>query len=196
MKKASLTLVVLMLALAGIAATTTTATPNPTKAPAVSKTATCDGKTVAFHRHRARVLISTAYSFDRLLDPSPAKDAERRSWQGHKLCIGIPNVRQQIGSHRDSESQRYDRRLRAERFRAKYTPYRCGNSWWAIPCSIIACESGFSWGAANPSGAVGPYQLLGWGAPYPVTSRADKRAHHRIAASVWRGGAGRSNWVC
>ncbi|MDX6534007.1 MAG: hypothetical protein QOF68_1751 [Gaiellales bacterium] len=80
---------------------------------------------------------------------------------------------------------------------ARVTPFDCGSRGrWAIPCSIIACESGFSWTAYNPSGARGPYQFLGWAVPWPVRTAADKLAHHRMAARLWNGGAGRSNWVC
>lgn len=74
------------------------------------------------------------------------------------------------------------------------TPYRCQRGWygtWAIPCYVIACESGFSWSAYNPSGASGPYQLLGWGAPMPANTWARKLEHHRIASSL-----ALSNWVC
>jgi hypothetical protein len=74
------------------------------------------------------------------------------------------------------------------------TPYRCQRGsygTWAIPCYIIACESHFSWSAANPSGAVGPYQELGWGAPFPVRNFRDKLRHHEIAHSL-----SLSNWVC
>jgi hypothetical protein len=79
----------------------------------------------------------------------------------------------------------------------RLTPYGGpGKTRWAIPYSIVACESGGSWTAANPSGAVGPYQLLGWGAPYPATTWPLKMANHRIASQVYAGGAGRSNWVC
>lgn len=77
-------------------------------------------------------------------------------------------------------------------------PYPGGGTYWAIPYYIVYCESGTSglWMAANPSGAVGPYQLLGWGAPYPADTWAEKMENHRIAAEVWAGGAGASNWVC
>jgi hypothetical protein len=49
---------------------------------------------------------------------------------------------------------------------------------WAIPWAVVKCESGTSglWRAANPSGAVGPYQLLGW---------AKRLVHHRIAARLY-----------
>lgn len=76
-------------------------------------------------------------------------------------------------------------------------PYDCGSHGrWAIPCNIIACESGFSWSAYNPSGASGPYQLLGHGAPMPADTPEKRMQHHRIAAALWAGGAGRSQWVC
>lgn len=87
---------------------------------------------------------------------------------------------------------------REQRQIASVTPYPGPNGTrWAIPWSIVYCESKGSWSAYNPSGAAGPYQLMPeWGRPFPVTSEADKLAHHRIAARVWNGGAGRSNWVC
>jgi hypothetical protein len=73
------------------------------------------------------------------------------------------------------------------------TPY----GQWAIPEYIVACESGGDWGAYNPSGAAGPYQLMPvHGRPWPITSEADRIAHHRIAGNLWNGGAGASHWVC
>jgi hypothetical protein len=80
---------------------------------------------------------------------------------------------------------------------ARVTPYPGPvGTRWAIPYAIVACESGGSWSAANPSGAIGPYQLLGWGAPWPANTAAARLRHHQLAAMVWAGGAGRSNWVC
>ena len=78
-------------------------------------------------------------------------------------------------------------------------PFRCQRGmfgYWSIPCAIIACESHFDWLARNASGAVGPYELLGWGARYPARSFADELQNHRIAARVYDAGNGRSNWVC
>lgn len=67
--------------------------------------------------------------------------------------------------------------------------------WLAVPKYITDCESGGDWYAVNPSGAAYLYQLLDKGAPYPSTPQA-KVANHRIAAEVWNGGAGASNWAC
>lgn len=73
---------------------------------------------------------------------------------------------------------------------------------WAIPWYIINCERDKSlgmagiWRSHNPSGAIGPYQLLGHGAPWPANTPAARRAHHRIASRLWAGGAGAHHWVC
>lgn len=139
-----------------------------------------------FHRHRARVILRKDYQ------DGPER-AKIEDYQHHKLCIRSPQVRKELAELRD----RLKRKLERQQEIAALTPYEGPNgTHWAIPWSIVSCESGGSWSAYNPSGAVGPYQLLGWGAPFPVTSEADKLAHHRIAAMVWDGGAGRSNWVC
>jgi hypothetical protein len=71
------------------------------------------------------------------------------------------------------------------------TPY----GKWAIPPYIVYCESGGSWSAYNPSGASGPYQLLGWGAPMPANTAWARARHHEIAARVLRI-QGLSAWVC
>ncbi len=109
-------------------------------------------------------------------------------------CAPSPSHRQAMRKTWGADKLRYGR-YRALRLVA---PYPGGGTWWAIPYYIVYCESGTSglWAAANPSGAVGPYQLLGWGAPYPAYTWREKMANHRIAASVWAGGAGASNWAC
>lgn len=88
-------------------------------------------------------------------------------------------------------------KLRFGRYRAfrKIAPYPGGGTYWAIPWCLVYAESRGDWMAANPSGAVGPYELLGWGAPYPARTWKQKMENHRIAAKVWAGGAGASNWV-
>lgn len=77
------------------------------------------------------------------------------------------------------------------------TIYQLGSQCIAIPAYIVSCESGGSWSAYNPSGAAGIYQIMPFhGRPWPVDSVEDKRVHHRIAARLYAGGAGASNWVC
>lgn len=94
-------------------------------------------------------------------------------------------------------AKRLTRRLRARYQERKVvdslTPYNCGSHGrFAIPCYIVACESGYSWRAYNPSGATGPYQLLGKG----VSLSDPPIVHHRVAAALWAGGRGASHWVC
>jgi peptidoglycan hydrolase CwlO-like protein len=71
---------------------------------------------------------------------------------------------------------------------------------WAIPQSIVMCESGGNFGAVNPSsGAGGAYQILpstwksygGEGQPH----EASPAEQHRIAEQIWADSGG-SAWVC
>lgn len=71
---------------------------------------------------------------------------------------------------------------------------------WAIPGSIVSCESGGNWDAVNPSsGAGGAYQILpstwelygGEGLPEDA-SPAEQSA---IAAQIWAD-SGQAAWVC
>ena len=80
----------------------------------------------------------------------------------------------------------------------RLVPYGpCFGGRWSVPCYVIGCESHGHWGAYNPSGAAGPYQLMGMhGRPFPVRSWRDRMAHHRIASNLWDGGNGASAWVC
>ena len=70
---------------------------------------------------------------------------------------------------------------------------------WAIPASIVMCESGGDYNAINHSGsgARGAYQLM------PSTYYANggdgswsPADQDRVAARVWNGGAGRGQWAC
>lgn len=103
--------------------------------------------------------------------PRPHRRAMKRTWARDRVSYG-----------------------RYREFR-QVAPYPGGGTWWAIPYYIVACESGGSWSAYNPSGAAGPYQLLGWGAPYPADTWREKMANHRIAAGLWDD-YGNSPWVC
>lgn len=76
-------------------------------------------------------------------------------------------------------------------------------SWvgdWAIPSSIVMCESGGSFDAVNPSsGAGGAYQILpstwesygGEGSPQD----GSPQEQHDVAAQIWADSGG-SAWVC
>lgn len=70
------------------------------------------------------------------------------------------------------------------------TPFRGPNGTrWAIPYSVVACEGGWNgWSTMNRqgSGAAGPYQLLGWGAPMPANTPTRRARHHEIARRLYR----------
>lgn len=81
-------------------------------------------------------------------------------------------------------AQSVQRRLRLELL--AITPFiGPGGTRWAIPWKVVWCESSGRWRAANASGAVGPYQLLGHGAIYPASTRAAKMQNHRIARRLY-----------
>jgi predicted nucleic acid-binding Zn-ribbon protein len=73
---------------------------------------------------------------------------------------------------------------------------------FAIPQSIVMCESGGNYGAVNPtSGAGGAYQMLpstyqGLGGKYAAPQLAPKWEQDRLAAKLWAGGQGAGNWEC
>lgn len=112
---------------------------------------------------------------------------ERNPQRGHRAC----SVRRKAGA------QNTVRHFKEYRTYRQIATMKCtgGSEGWFVPnpgsCSTIACESGFSWSAYNPSGAVGPYQLLGWGAPFPVHGFRDRLEHHILASRL-----SRSAWVC
>jgi septal ring factor EnvC (AmiA/AmiB activator) len=76
-----------------------------------------------------------------------------------------------------------------------------GGGGWAIPYPIVLCESGGQNLPPNSAGASGYYQILPttWqqsGGTGPAAYLAPKSEQDAVAARLWNGGAGASNWVC
>jgi septal ring factor EnvC (AmiA/AmiB activator) len=76
-----------------------------------------------------------------------------------------------------------------------------GGSGWAIPYAIVLCESGGQNLPPNSAGASGYYQIIPstwtlFGGTGPAAYLASKAEQDAVAARIWRGGAGASNWVC
>ena len=94
--------------------------------------------------------------------------SEKRALYLHKFCVLVPDLRRKIEHYRDRVAEKYRRGLVDESSWCSPTPIASGGGCWEIPVGCVMSESGGSWGAANASGAVGPYQLLGHGAPFPV----------------------------
>jgi hypothetical protein len=72
---------------------------------------------------------------------------------------------------------------------------------WAIPAAIVMCESGGQDLPPNSAGASGFYQFMpatwkGLGGDTPAAYLAPKAEQDRLAAKLWDGGRGASNWVC
>jgi hypothetical protein len=72
---------------------------------------------------------------------------------------------------------------------------------WAIPTPIVMCESGGQNLPPNAAGASGYYQIIpatwkGAGGNGPAAYLASKAEQDRVAAALWNGGSGASNWVC
>ena len=72
---------------------------------------------------------------------------------------------------------------------------------WAIPYAIVLCESGGQNLSPNSAGASGYYQIMPatwrlFGGGGPAAYLAGKAEQDAIAAKIWNGGAGASNWVC
>jgi septal ring factor EnvC (AmiA/AmiB activator) len=72
---------------------------------------------------------------------------------------------------------------------------------WAIPYKIVLCESGGQNLPPNSAGASGYYQILpstwrGAGGSGPAAYLASKSEQDAVAARIWNGGAGASNWSC
>jgi DNA-binding NarL/FixJ family response regulator len=72
---------------------------------------------------------------------------------------------------------------------------------WAIPAAIVMCESGGQNLPPNSAGASGYYQFLpstwqGEGGDTAAAYLAPKSEQDRLAAKLWNGGRGASNWDC
>ena len=72
---------------------------------------------------------------------------------------------------------------------------------WAIPYVIVLCESGGQNLPPNGAGASGYYQFMPatWkalGGVEPAAYLAPKSEQDRLAAKLWNGGSGASNWTC
>ncbi len=72
---------------------------------------------------------------------------------------------------------------------------------WAIPYPIVLCESGGQDLPPNSAGASGYYQIIPstwsqFGGSGPAAYLAPKSEQDAVAARIWNGGAGASNWTC
>lgn len=153
-----------------------------------SPSSTCGGLTAQQHTKAAHDLIDASFAKHRWRHRHPLGDQTRAEIRADGSCGG--SVERYLSKTKSGFFL-----YRAYR---EITPYRCQDGaygTWSIPCSIISCESGFSWGAHNPSSsAAGPYQIL-VGRIYPATTRRQQLQNHERAAEIWREN-GPGAWVC
>jgi septal ring factor EnvC (AmiA/AmiB activator) len=76
-----------------------------------------------------------------------------------------------------------------------------GSGGWAIPEAIVLCESGGQNLRPNSAGASGYYQIIPgtwklFGGTGPAAYQASEAEQSAVAAKIWNGGAGASNWTC
>ncbi len=81
------------------------------------------------------------------------------------------------------------------------SPDQSGSGGWSIPYAVVLCESGGQNLPPNGAGASGYYQIepatwKGFGGSGPAAYLASKAEQDTVAAKIWNGGAGASNWTC
>ena len=92
-------------------------------------------------------------------------------------------------------------RERAARAAAAAAARQSSGGPWAVPWSVVQCESGGQNLPPNGAGASGYYQMLpetweGLGGSTGHAYQAPKAEQDRLAAALWAGGSGARNWVC
>jgi hypothetical protein len=101
-----------------------------------------------------------------------------------------------------SDRRRLEARIAAiEAARAREARASGPGGPWAIPWPIVQCESGGQNLPPNDAGASGYYQIIPatwklYGGSGPAANQASKAEQDRVAAAIWAGGSGASQWVC
>jgi septal ring factor EnvC (AmiA/AmiB activator) len=101
-----------------------------------------------------------------------------------------------------SDRRRLEARIAAiEAARAREARASGPGGPWAIPWPIVQCESGGQNLPPNNAGASGYYQIIPgtwkrYGGSGPAAHKASKAEQDRVAAAIWAGGSGASQWVC
>jgi hypothetical protein len=147
--------------------------------------------TVPYHHRAAKQIYGYSHTFGNF-KAEKVTGRERQRLLAMRECARSEEARAKMLRllHTRKSNWRQHNRIDA------LTPYAGYGGEWATPAQIVWCESSMEgyWPAHNPSGAVGPYQLLGWGAPYPANTWRKRAVHHEIAAELWSGGSGASHW--
>jgi peptidoglycan hydrolase CwlO-like protein len=134
---------------------------------------------------------------DALAQQSAALEA-RRATLARARAARQAALSRAVSSRRRAEREL--RRLEREQQQAAVDKRGPGGPW-AIPWAIVQCESGGQNLPPNYAGASGYYQFIpstwrGMGGSTPHAYLASKAEQDRLAAKLWNGGRGASNWDC
>lgn len=157
----------------------------------------CDSRTATHHVKSARATIRSAFARSKWRQRRPARPEQLFDIAQHRECLTRGKDRKALTRYKREAKMRIVL-YRRYREAAPFPGYRGRGIWLthlAVPRYIVDCESRGRWWAYNPSGASWLYQLLGWGAPAPLTAE-DKVRNHEIAHAVSSGSRNFSPWVC
>jgi hypothetical protein len=143
-------------------------------------------------------LIKRSWAERKWEDKTPVSQRQAKRIENHRRCARSGKAQRSMVSMAKRQRRQFrdyrQAKLAAGRSWCAPSPHPSGAGCWEIPATCVYAESGGSWSAYNPSGAVGPYQLLGHGAPFPVYTREQAMVHHRIAESLYNA-SGLGPWV-
>lgn len=174
---------------------TPTPTPEPTPTPAPKPLTYwqkngCERKTTV-RGYRWRLRTKVRYSInDGHFNVRPIRDRAHRKLHAARSCAASKQARRKM--------LRLHKRHRKTYRWVAYIDRITVHGDYAVPTAVVNCEGGVGdWNEMNNegSGAAGPYQLLGWGAPMPAEGHPARQArHHQIAYSISDGGSNLGPW--
>jgi len=117
-------------------------------------------------------------------------------------CQRNPGAQGFVRGYDQSQARKHQARVQAAKAAAAPHASASGGGW-AIPSSVVQCESGGLDLGPNSAGASGYYQIIPstWaaygGTKYAESAyQATAQQQAAIASRIWAGGAGARQWVC